>query len=228
MMSLPNDAVYMQFHPIAYMVKLNIEMTMAELVTRIAQSSNHAAPNNLSSSGPHTITGDDPTTGVSRAWYRSKKNGNSNHNRIHSHTKKSQIKSQIRNSTDDMHITGVTSPPPDKGYTAWVRAGGRESRDIEAQKQWNNSHFEEDDDDLEGKHAGFEMKAIDFLRGGGKKQRYPQEEKGIMKTMETVITTHGIDEGQEDEESDSVPGTTANGTHTSSETESTRELTKEP
>ncbi|KAG8157218.1 hypothetical protein KVR01_012926 [Diaporthe batatas] len=37
MMSLKNTFVYMQFHPLAYMVKLNIEMTMADLIGKIAK-----------------------------------------------------------------------------------------------------------------------------------------------------------------------------------------------
>ncbi|XP_014562704.1 hypothetical protein COCVIDRAFT_83774 [Bipolaris victoriae FI3] len=37
-MSIPNSFVYIQFHPLAYMVKLNIEMTMANLIKRIAIS----------------------------------------------------------------------------------------------------------------------------------------------------------------------------------------------
>ncbi|OJJ59209.1 hypothetical protein ASPSYDRAFT_45639 [Aspergillus sydowii CBS 593.65] len=36
MMSLQNTFVYMQFHPLAYMVKLNIELSMADLIGRIA------------------------------------------------------------------------------------------------------------------------------------------------------------------------------------------------
>ncbi|SPO07010.1 uncharacterized protein DNG_09704 [Cephalotrichum gorgonifer] len=37
LMSLPNQVVYIQFHPVAYMVKLNIEMSMASLITRLAR-----------------------------------------------------------------------------------------------------------------------------------------------------------------------------------------------
>ncbi|OAL54555.1 hypothetical protein IQ07DRAFT_272625 [Pyrenochaeta sp. DS3sAY3a] len=37
-MSIPNSFVYIQFHPLAYIVKLNIEMTMANLIKRIAIS----------------------------------------------------------------------------------------------------------------------------------------------------------------------------------------------
>ncbi|MCJ1383869.1 hypothetical protein MMC17_006983 [Xylographa soralifera] len=36
LMSLPNQIVYIQFHPVAYIVKLNIEMSMADLITSIA------------------------------------------------------------------------------------------------------------------------------------------------------------------------------------------------
>ncbi|KAI1337603.1 hypothetical protein F5Y15DRAFT_425629 [Xylariaceae sp. FL0016] len=38
MMSLSNTFVYMQFHPLAYMVKLNIEMAMADLIIKIARN----------------------------------------------------------------------------------------------------------------------------------------------------------------------------------------------
>ncbi|KAL0567217.1 hypothetical protein V5O48_014775 [Marasmius crinis-equi] len=37
MMSLRNDFVYMQFHPVAYTVKLNIEMAMGNLITKVAR-----------------------------------------------------------------------------------------------------------------------------------------------------------------------------------------------
>ncbi|KAI0532181.1 hypothetical protein GGR58DRAFT_523429 [Xylaria digitata] len=40
MMSLPNTFVYMQFHPLAYIVKLNIELSMADLIGRIARNRN--------------------------------------------------------------------------------------------------------------------------------------------------------------------------------------------
>lgn len=39
LMHLQNPMVYTQFHPVAYMVKLNIEMTMASLIKKIAQAS---------------------------------------------------------------------------------------------------------------------------------------------------------------------------------------------
>ena len=48
MMSLPNDIVYLQFHPLAYLVKLHIEMNMAELITKVVKASN---PNGYDYSG---------------------------------------------------------------------------------------------------------------------------------------------------------------------------------
>lgn len=39
LMSLPNQVVYVQFHPVTYMVKLNIEMSMASLISRLARGS---------------------------------------------------------------------------------------------------------------------------------------------------------------------------------------------
>ncbi|KAL5324726.1 hypothetical protein ACEPPN_009274 [Leptodophora sp. 'Broadleaf-Isolate-01'] len=44
-MSLKNQLVYIQFHPVAYMVKLNIEMSMANLITKLAQNSIEARNN---------------------------------------------------------------------------------------------------------------------------------------------------------------------------------------
>ena len=38
LMSLPNQVVYIQFHPVTYMVKLNIELSMANLITKLAYS----------------------------------------------------------------------------------------------------------------------------------------------------------------------------------------------
>ncbi|CRK25946.1 hypothetical protein BN1723_015969 [Verticillium longisporum] len=44
MMSLKNTFVYMQFHPLAYIVKLNIEMSMAELIAKIVKSKDNQGP----------------------------------------------------------------------------------------------------------------------------------------------------------------------------------------
>jgi hypothetical protein len=43
MMQLQNPLLYMQFHPVAYMIKLNIEMSMAHLIGKIARSADGAS-----------------------------------------------------------------------------------------------------------------------------------------------------------------------------------------
>ncbi|KAF2014175.1 hypothetical protein BU24DRAFT_348590 [Aaosphaeria arxii CBS 175.79] len=54
LMFLPNQVVYIQFHPVVYMVKLNIEMSMASLVVRLAsgKTENDMYPEAHSSSHP--------------------------------------------------------------------------------------------------------------------------------------------------------------------------------
>jgi hypothetical protein len=57
LMSLKNQVVYIQFHPVAYMVKLNIEMSMASLITKLARNSVEDRNNEFmvqSSSNNHT------------------------------------------------------------------------------------------------------------------------------------------------------------------------------
>lgn len=34
---MPNPFIYLMFHPVVYMVKLNIEMTMASLIWKLAR-----------------------------------------------------------------------------------------------------------------------------------------------------------------------------------------------
>lgn len=59
LMSLPNQVVYIQFHPVTYMVKLNIEMSMADLITKLARGEN--SDTRLPSTSNHrTITHDEP------------------------------------------------------------------------------------------------------------------------------------------------------------------------
>ncbi|KAL7814923.1 hypothetical protein V8C44DRAFT_324844, partial [Trichoderma aethiopicum] len=58
LMSLPNQTVYIQFHPVTYMVKLNIEMEMAELITKLAKGEN-ADMKQPSTSGHRTQAHDD-------------------------------------------------------------------------------------------------------------------------------------------------------------------------
>lgn len=63
LMSLPNQVVYIQFHPVAYMVKLNIEMSMASLITRLARGDNNdVRMNSLSDTDRLRYYGNDETT----------------------------------------------------------------------------------------------------------------------------------------------------------------------
>lgn len=62
MMSLPNDIVYLQFHPLAYLVKLHIEMNMAELITKVVKASNPGGYYSHSQSEPKS-TQRGPTNG---------------------------------------------------------------------------------------------------------------------------------------------------------------------
>ncbi|RKL08700.1 hypothetical protein BFJ68_g9494 [Fusarium oxysporum] len=43
LMSLPSKLVYLQFHPVAYLIKLFIEMNMADLIAKVAREPNHNA-----------------------------------------------------------------------------------------------------------------------------------------------------------------------------------------
>ena len=54
-MFLKNQVVYIQFHPVVYIVKLNIEMSMASLVVRLAQGrpENDMYPEQFQSSSNH-------------------------------------------------------------------------------------------------------------------------------------------------------------------------------
>ncbi|CAI6334412.1 unnamed protein product [Periconia digitata] len=57
LMFLPNQLVYIQFHPVTYIVKLNIEMSMASLVVRLARGvpeNDMHEEQHYSSSGPRS------------------------------------------------------------------------------------------------------------------------------------------------------------------------------
>lgn len=60
LMFLHNQLVFMQFHPVAYLVKLNIEMTMSRLITKIATSRENDFKN--STTGIPTVTQYRPTS----------------------------------------------------------------------------------------------------------------------------------------------------------------------
>lgn len=49
MMSLPNSFVYIQFHPLVYLLKLQIEMKMADLIGKVVRASNNQDSHDYSS-----------------------------------------------------------------------------------------------------------------------------------------------------------------------------------
>ncbi|KAF7559791.1 hypothetical protein G7046_g4349 [Stylonectria norvegica] len=55
MMSLPNGFVYVQFHPLVYLLKLHIEMNMADLIGKVVRASNqHEGSHDYNSSRSRT------------------------------------------------------------------------------------------------------------------------------------------------------------------------------
>ncbi|KAF2790695.1 hypothetical protein K505DRAFT_409675 [Melanomma pulvis-pyrius CBS 109.77] len=74
-MSIPNSFVYIQFHPLAYIIKLNIEMVMANLIKRIAVSKSRRMGNAsiieefASSSNKSSSANTGPGTHVRRSSY---------------------------------------------------------------------------------------------------------------------------------------------------------------
>ncbi|KAH6893447.1 hypothetical protein B0T10DRAFT_527830 [Thelonectria olida] len=61
MMSLPNSFVYVQFHPLVYLLKLHIEMNMADLISKVVRASNADGSNDYSSrSRSHPTAGTRP------------------------------------------------------------------------------------------------------------------------------------------------------------------------
>ncbi|KAG5794569.1 hypothetical protein H9Q69_006385 [Fusarium xylarioides] len=60
MMSLPNGFVYIQFHPLVYLLKLHIEMNMADLIGKVVRAGNN------DNRGGHDYSSRSRTTGTSR------------------------------------------------------------------------------------------------------------------------------------------------------------------
>ena len=60
MMSLPNSFVYVQFHPLVYLIKLHIEMNMADLIGKVVRASNQQGNHDYSSRSRTGQTGSRP------------------------------------------------------------------------------------------------------------------------------------------------------------------------
>lgn len=61
MMSLPNSFVYIQFHPLVYLLKLHIEMNMADLIGKVVRASNNDISGDYSSRSRTANTRSNPT-----------------------------------------------------------------------------------------------------------------------------------------------------------------------
>ncbi|KAF4993054.1 hypothetical protein FGRMN_6742 [Fusarium graminum] len=77
MMSLPNGFVYIQFHPLVYLLKLQIEMNMADLIGKVVRAGN----NDPRGAGDYASRS--RTTGTSRAHGRFGQTLASAHHRTH-------------------------------------------------------------------------------------------------------------------------------------------------
>ncbi|RBR06495.1 uncharacterized protein FIESC28_11041 [Fusarium coffeatum] len=78
MMSLPNGFVYIQFHPLVYLLKLHIEMNMADLIGKVVRAGNNDPRN-----GGNDYSSRSRTTGASRAHGRFGNTLASAHHRTH-------------------------------------------------------------------------------------------------------------------------------------------------
>lgn len=167
-------------------VKLNIEMSMAELITKVAQAPNHAGPG---SSGPHTSSGDPNSAGVGKSWYPK---GGKDHRRLSSRGRNVLAGEAGPGKLDSSRRDGVTSPDRSKNYSAWVSGGHRAHRDVESQRQYpRDTHFGDEEDEIEnGPHETHEMGFLDFVKGGNRSR---PEANVIVKTMETIVTTKDVD-----------------------------------
>lgn len=99
LMFLPNQVVYIQFHPVAYMVKLNIEMSMASLVVKLARGKTETDMYDVNSST-------DPRSGQRSHQQRSTHNA-LNHPNFQSFQLNSITKGRKESCSDD-DLGGIT------------------------------------------------------------------------------------------------------------------------
>lgn len=99
LMFLPNQVVYVQFHPVAYMVKLNIEMSMASLVVKLARGKTETDVYDVNSST-------DPRSGQRSHQQRSTHNALNNPN--YQSFQLNSITKGRRESCSDDDLGGIT------------------------------------------------------------------------------------------------------------------------
>lgn len=136
LMSLPSSLVYLQFHPVAYLLKLQIEMTMADLITKIVRSSNGGDYYSNSRSGGRTKNGGPPGTASGK---KAGRGGSHVHNLTFTEQNKTHV--EVGDPDTDFELrerTGTNTPQPDVGIRKTVETvvnseprEGRESHERE-------------------------------------------------------------------------------------------------
>ena len=135
MMSMHNSLMYMQFHPVAYMIKLNIEMTMAQLIGKIARSHDNSqfSLSNAASAAQHSHGGGEDgykshtKAGRCRGGEPGHKSQSSTNWLFHSREQSQQTDRNTLHGSIGMSDFGPLPSDiadyPDKRYHAWVTAG---------------------------------------------------------------------------------------------------------
>lgn len=200
MMSLPNTFVYMQFHPVAYIVKLNIEMSMAELITKVARDTQSA--------------GSDPYSHeLSKAtWNKGGAASKSASARVHSHAGHNRIMSgeyadgraraaENGNMNWALRSNGV--------YTAHVQGGSQPQqnrRQLSSTNEESNPSQQRSvfDDTNESQEVDF----ADMLKGGSYGNADSNGEDGRIRVVKTVeVEVETSNDGLADSSSDSEEST---------------------
>lgn len=107
-MSLPNQESFILFHPVVYMSKLNIEMTMASLIVKLARSGRADAYNYHPHSQPTNSTPGRPHRGSTMPEQSSQYPNNEREVALKTFTE-SKIRASFSNSPDgdDQDMNGV-------------------------------------------------------------------------------------------------------------------------
>jgi hypothetical protein len=150
LMSLPNQVVYIQFHPVAYMVKLNIEMSMATLITRLARNgSNDVHVNTLSESDR-------------RRQYGTDEHGYTSRNRDIG--LKSFTKSKIRHDPEDDDATRANNGGIQRTYDVNVTV--QQSSPSESTRKGHVTIFDNMEDEMSlTNHAGHPIGSVKEIDG---------------------------------------------------------------
>ena len=189
----------MQFHPVAYIVKLNIEMSMAELITKVAQSPNHTGPSASASTRGgrlHVSLSVPSASARHRSWYKGpdevkgEQSGRGQKRWSDGKPVRLDVVGDGR-ARDAKSPTSPTAGTSEGEYYAWVHAGpGR--RDVESGIHGGRGthYYDEDDDDNDNNMCHGELHGLGLMDLTNSEAIV---EGVILKTMETVVTTKSMD-----------------------------------